>query len=473
MRILSIILILLILTLPLIAQEETPLPPPTPDVVPTLIFLADQGQQRANESQAAVVRAENAADRADVAVARVDDGVEDAFSLLGLYESVGVTIGLLTAVAGAFAAVIGGLYARNIQRAISQLEETRQLVKKEVEDTKQMLKDEVDKTQTLIEHELEEERQRLNAALKEKSTELETLHQELESTARAQREETTRALMAHSLLNLAERQYRATDFKGAIDTYKRALELDVLNPITHYQLGYVYIHSDLLEQAVEHLSRALEMDPQLAQAQAALGYALRRQGEAMEKGPERNRMLNRAESNLLDALSLSPRMLDNDGESWWGSLGGLYRRMGRVEQTIDAYEHAADVTPHSSYPFSNLALLHSLNGDYDAMIKAYERVERLALTETNSERNNYWAYNDLLTARLAQGKVAEAEQTLLSLFYSAPTDASYPLGVLVSTLQQLTQALSGHDQARYIPEFIERIQHHMAEHIKPLSEEGK
>ncbi|PJF37770.1 MAG: hypothetical protein CUN55_20385, partial [Phototrophicales bacterium] len=65
-----------------------------------------------------------------------------------------------------------------------------------------------------------------------------------------------------------------------------------------------------------------------------------------------------AEEKLLTALELDDKLLNNDGESYQGTLGSLYRRQGRFDEAIERYHHAAKITPGRSYPFLNLALLY-------------------------------------------------------------------------------------------------------------------
>jgi tetratricopeptide (TPR) repeat protein len=157
--------------------------------------------------------------------------------------------------------------------------------------------------------------------------------------------------------------------------------------------------------------------------------------------------------------------VDEDGESWWGSLGGLYRRRGQIDQAIYAYEQAGKVTPHSSYPFSNLALLYMQKHDRGEMLRTYKRVERLARGETQAEVDNYWAYADLFTSNLALGKLEQAEEALISVLDIAPTDSDYTLNLLIETLERLQAALGGSESAAHIDDYIERIREHIARRI--------
>ncbi|MBK8020266.1 MAG: tetratricopeptide repeat protein [Chloroflexi bacterium] len=164
---------------------------------------------------------------------------------------------------------------------------------------------------------------------------------------------------------------------------------------------------------------------------------------------------------MLEALRAQPRLVDEDGESWWGSLGGLYRRRGQVDQAVQAYEQAAKVTPHSSYPFSNLALLYMGKHDRSEMLRTYKRVERLARGETQAEVDNYWAYADLLTSSLAMGKLEQAEESLISVLDIAPVESDYTLTLLIDTLERLKTALGGGDSGGHIDHYIARIREHL------------
>ncbi len=78
----------------------------------------------------------------------------------------------------------------------------------------------------------------------------------------------------------------------------------------------------LLEDAEHNLIRALELDPDFELAMAALGYVHRRMGDELPAGMDRDQMHNKAEKFLLEALNRSPKLVDDDNKSWWGSLGG-------------------------------------------------------------------------------------------------------------------------------------------------------
>jgi tetratricopeptide (TPR) repeat protein len=301
-------------------------------------------------------------------------------------------------------------------------------------------------------------------------TELDELEKQFSERAEQRFKESENANLALALLGLGEKQYRARDYRGAIDSYQRARELAPKNPVILYRLGYIHVHTDEVEIAEQYLNEALQIDPELAHAQAALGYAHRRIAEKMPEGPAREIKMSEAALELQRALKVAPKLVDEDGESWWGSLGGLYRRRNQIDDAIRAYERAAEVTPFSSYPFSNLALLHmQKENKRDAMMANFRQVELLARDEIRAELDDYWAYADLLTAQLALYKEDSKHRdavprSLEAMLEIAPSDSLYCLEVLTDTLRRLTAALGGTDAAPHIGEYIEKIQRQIEEY---------
>jgi len=402
------------------AQEATPEPTSNPVI---------------EAAEAAAARAEHAADEAERSAGEAARYANDGSNFLGIFESVGTAIGVFTGAVIPFLAIVAGFVGLNrLNSAQNELEEARERFEKEI---------------SARQAELVKLRDELEASADQ-------LRLELKQTGSEQREDSAKATLALALLPLGERQYRAQDYKGALDTYQRALELDNDNPVTHYRMGYVYTQSGELEEAVQHLTRSLEIAPDFAPALAALGYVYRRIGEKMAKGIDRDSMLNQAESKLLQALKISPKLIDDDGESWWGSLGGLYRRRGQIDEAIAAYSQAAEVTPHSSYPFSNLALLYIQKSDREGMLRTYKRVERLAAGEVQAEVDNYWAYADLVVARLALGK--SVDDILDTAIGTAPVDSPYTLDSLLDTLGRLSGVLNPDEQ---VP--VKRVMTHIRE----------
>lgn len=458
----------LLVVIPAAAQEATE-PPPTP-----------AQSAVSGEMQGMVTRVEEAAVRAEQAAEQAVTAIDLSFNLLNLFEILGAFLGLLIP---ALAIAAGFLGFRRLQalneRLDMALEEIGQRTKRlddvhrlseEVLEAKRQAEKATYRVEAIIDEgksqtvklrdELTSFVSDFDTGLASRYAELEEKMGEIINRFEDERRKVANANLAMSLMPLGERQYRSQDFSGAMETYHRALELDPTNLILYYRLGYVSTQSGLLEEAEQYLTRALEIEPDFAPALAALGYVYRRKGEKLE-GLERNLTLNQAESYLLKALTISPRLVDDEGESWWGSLGGLYRRRGQINEAIHAYENAANAVPHSSYPFSNLALLYLQTNNREAMLRTYERVEQLAESELQFDPSNYWAWADLLTAQLARREMSAVKDTLNKVFNTVPTESPYVLEALIDTLERLAQA-SDEDTAAFIRKVIEEIRKFIA-----------
>lgn len=393
---------------------------PTPDLQATLQALVNQAEESAE-------RADDASEKAQQASENVDSKTDEAFNLLGLFEAFSVILAVVATALSLFG-------FNRVFRAQEELTKARDDVAHQLEELKKQFDEEVAKQRA----------------------ELQTLQRNLEAGAEKRRVITERALLAQAYIPLGERQYKAQDYTGSITTYKQALELDPNNPVLHYRLGYVYTQKGDLDDAKYHYEHAMQLADNFAPAMAGLGYVYRRIGERMDEGVERKQMMNRAEELLLEAMNLSPKLVDDDGESWWGILGGLYRRRGQIDDAIYAYKQATIVTPQSSYGFGNLALLYMQKNQREEMLETYAEVEKLAGAEAAAEVNNYWGHADLVVSRYALGKSEEAAQVLERAIQIAPLESPYMLEGLQGTLEDLTKVLEP-EKIPALKEAVKRI----------------
>ena len=378
--------------LPALAQEATP----SAELMAEVRALEATAQARLEALQAAA--------------ARIERDVDYAFNLLGLFEA----IGLLITVGAGLAALLG----------VTQLYSARKDTRKINEELKQQAAD-------LL--------QRFDDEIEQRKRDVEALREQLMRAEQEQHKNTVNALIGSALLPIGERQYRNGDQEGAIATYKRALELDPNNPVFYQRLGYIFTQQGKFVEAEQYYNRAIGLEANFAPAIAGLGYVYRRMGDEEKNFDRRTELYIKAEQHLTDALKLSDRLLDEDGEPWWGVVGGLRRRRGQLDEAIYAYEKVTKIAPNSSYGFGNLALLYMKKNDREAMLKTYKHVERIAETEIRSKAGNFWGYADLIVARLALGKSEQALDDLRIAIGLAPINARYMLEGLRDTLADLAR----------------------------------
>ncbi|NJL94657.1 MAG: tetratricopeptide repeat protein [Anaerolineae bacterium] len=208
------------------------------------------------------------------------------------------------------------------------------------------------------------------------------------------------------------------------------MPLDPENQTTNYLLGYLYTGHKRFSEALSHLDRALERNPNFAPGLAAKGLVQSRLADLeSENEMRRNHLRAQAEANLTRALEMDSRLLDADGESYFGTLGGVYRRQGRWEDAARAYERAVEVTPNNSYPVGNLATVYKRLGRETEAQDIYRKVIRLAAEALEDRPTDIWKRFDLAQALLVIG---EPERGLQE--YRRGFDYLYAPGPLESAL---------------------------------------
>ncbi|NDJ86538.1 MAG: tetratricopeptide repeat protein [Chloroflexi bacterium] len=390
---------------------------------------------------------QEAADVAARALEQAEANNDTADTILGLLEGGSV---LLTIIVG----VVAFVFTLNLRDLRSDLE------------------GEAEANQAKVDSELKFRAEQMNNALSAREAELRQLTTELTSLGEESRrrvEELTSMITQRldearqlaensfrvlSLQLLAEQQVRARNYDSAISMLLEAHELEPENQTTNYLLGYLYTAQRKFETALDYLETAHRVAPNFAPAQAAIGLAQRRLGDQQTDVDRRNRLWAEAEVNLSKALAMDHALLDGDGESYYGTLGGLYRRQGRYDDAVRAYERAVEVTPSSSYPVGNLAVLYKFTGRDEEAREKFARVERIVESIIEDSPGDYWARFDLAQALLVQGKTDQAFLQYDEIIARKPPVSAFRAAI--SALQFLAQSPQSVDRLDEAIAMLER-----------------
>lgn len=273
--------------------------------------------------------------------------------------------------------------------------------------------------------------------LKKAQSDLEIMHSGLNRETEQVRLKAERSMRALALMQLGEQQLERRNIRGALQMYLQANTLDPDNGAVCYFLGELYIQSKQPDKGIEYLQRSLATDPEYAPAEAALGFALRIQADQLSDPNERNLMYAKSEERLLRALKTDPAARDINGEPVQANLGALYKRQGRIDQAVTAYEQAHQVAPQSSYPIVNLAILYYRQGNVQKALPYFQQVMTISTRSLDLNPQDYWPRLDRLTAALALGQADIARQDL-DLVLQIPIAA--PLETAVAELTNLRNA---------------------------------
>jgi len=244
----------------------------------------------------------------------------------------------------------------------------------------------------------------------------------------------------------------------------------------HYLIGREYVHERMVPQAREELAKAVELDPDFAEAQAEYAVSM-----IMWRGPE-DEQLSIAEQAIDRALALAPGLpralaarglllLNSDLEgaeellrqvlaedpnmvdaiNW---LSSALTGQGKVDEAMEWFQRALRIDPMHPAIAANLADGYLDGGQ---VVKAETILLRLGeLPEPNGMVLSHLIELYRLTGRFAQ-MLRHAERLALDPFFSGPFRA-YRYGVLAESYALLND--------------WEQVEHWAAQGLAPAPEKG-
>lgn len=204
---------------------------------------------------------------------------------------------------------------------------------------------------------------------------------------------------AQDALKAAEEAIRRQDPDSAITEYEKALALAPGDALLHFKLGLLHKYKGRWPEAREQFETAIRLAPDYAEAHRELGIA---QNKLLK--PDSPAGTPTGEQALRRAVELNPRDFDA-----YSSLGGILRRVGKLDEALDRYETAAEISEGHPYPLLNaLKLRAARDGRVDlneANTFRLARAERFRQAQVNNSPaiDSPWSYFDLAEIRLYQG----------------------------------------------------------------------
>ena len=235
--------------------------------------------------------------------------------------------------------------------------------------------------------------------------------------------------------NLGVVLHRSGRREEAISAYRTALSLGGEDdPDVHVELGNVLAESGAYPDALEHLRRAIELDPEYAHGHFSLGRALEASGATAEAAPYYRRATElmpdhadahaglgrvltslgrpaEAVTGFRRALEISPDLV-----AAHVGLGSLLDALGRTQEAMDQYEAALVVEPGLVVAHINLASMYHLQGRFEEAAEHYRRTVEL-------EPENGGAHFALGNVLRAAGNAREAVEHLRTAVRLAPGEA--------------------------------------------------
>lgn len=415
-----------------------------------LVVLERQESNRVNPGSAPM-----GASEAQFILTRAEDAVDAASLVLTFLEGASVLAGIILVGAGIFGIT-----------SIQDLRHDTEAIKQEVLTQLAQAQHDLNERVDVAQRELFQKAEQLASLEAELENSIEKNSQRIDEQINLANKQARLSFEALSYHVMAQRLAREDNIDAAISACREAHELDPDNMSNNYLLGTLLLKKNLLEEAVLHLTEAYDAALQDSEtvstpSQAALGLALRKQGDLESVDVfERNRLYNQAENYLLEVVQHDPHLLTEDGESYFGVLGSLYRRQGRTQDAIEAYERAAAVTPRRSYPFINLAMLCLAAGEEARANHYRQAAEQKAARMLDDRPDHYWARHDMALAQYLKQDIDRALQSFEEAIELSPS-----VSVLDSVLSRLLYLQRISSASPRIEEALAQFQNAKQKHL--------
>jgi protein O-mannosyl-transferase len=151
------------------------------------------------------------------------------------------------------------------------------------------------------------------------------------------------------------------DMDKAIDTYKKALKLNIGSKEVYFNLGVLYFHKNMDELALEHYNKALELKPDYADALNGRGSLYARQGKN-----------DLALADFDKLKNISP-----DYQIVYKNRAAAFFKEGKWDQAIKEYKDYLQIQKNDAEAYYNLAVVYANKGSQDEAIKAYEEAIKI------------------------------------------------------------------------------------------------
>ena len=190
------------------------------------------------------------------------------------------------------------------------------------------------------------------------------------------------------------------DYLKAIEHYSKAIELNPRLSGVYNNRGNAYVIKGDLDRAIKDYDKAVELSPEVAEVYNNRGAAYHSNGEfdraikdhdkAINLSPECARFycnrgitysgkgeLGRAIKDYSTAIELNPEYVKA-----YYNRGGVYSRKGELGRAIKDYDKAIELNPKYADAYNNRGVAYHSNGDLNRAIKDYDKAIELNVDHT-------------------------------------------------------------------------------------------
>jgi len=174
-------------------------------------------------------------------------------------------------------------------------------------------------------------------------------------------------------------RYNRKDYQGAIEYFRKAIELDPKFANPWNNMGVAYGDWGDYNKEIECCRKAIELDPKHAYSWNNMGVAYETLGD-----------YNKAIECFRKAAELDPKFATP-----WSNMGVAYGYLGDYNKAIECCRKAIELDPKYTNPWNNMGFAYNALGDYQKAIESLQRAIELDPKYANPWNNMGFAYNAL------------------------------------------------------------------------------
>ena len=216
------------------------------------------------------------------------------------------------------------------------------------------------------------------------------------------------------------------NYNPAIEDFNKAIELNPNYAEAYSNRGLVYAKKGDYDRAIEDLNKAIELDPNYAEAYNNRGIAFEGEGD-----------YDRAIANYTKAIQLNP-----DYAVAYNNRGIAYDRKGEHDLAIEDYSEAIKLKPNYANAYNNRGNAYRNKCNYDSAINDLNMAIQLNSKFTEAYNNRGIAYDKKDEYDLAIEDYNEAIKLnpALALVFNNRGNTYYKKGCFTQAIKDLTKA---------------------------------
>lgn len=152
------------------------------------------------------------------------------------------------------------------------------------------------------------------------------------------------------------------DFRGAVDAFRKAIDMDPNDAIAYYRAANAYRMLKEYDNAVGNYRKAIELDSRYSDAYNNLGFTFEQMGS-----------YGKAAENYQRAIQCDP----NYAAAYY-NMGNNYFRNGDYQQAVRSYEQVVRIDNRYILAYNNLGLSYENMGAYDKSIASFTQAIDMA-----------------------------------------------------------------------------------------------